>query len=176
MASSCHVENQTMTCYRRKKSKTKQKKHEYINISPPYAIHYSLYISYSTSITTFSVTRHIKPSRRCFITFAQLFKWVFVASYFRGWNSHRGFIAPFVLENRWRFCIGSAKPSSNYHHILGCRSDSMDAPSTNLQPHENSVGELTKCRETSTRIYWLSFPRGGMSYIFMPSAIRTHLN
>ena len=35
-----------------------------------------------------------------------------------------------------------ARPSFNFLHKLGCRSESMDTPSTNLQPHQNSFGEL----------------------------------
>ena len=62
-------------------------------------------------------------------------------------------MADFVLEIRWWLRIGDAKPSSNFEYNIGYLSDSMDTPSTNLQPHEISFGELTKCSETPT---WLA--------------------
>ena len=60
------------------------------------------------------------------------------------------FMTQFVLEIRWRLCIGDAKLSYNFMHKLGCISISIGTPSTNLQSHENSFGGLTKCSETLT--------------------------
>ena len=48
----------------------------------------------------------------------------------------------FVLEIRWRLCIGDAKPSSNFSHKLSYKSECKDT--TNLQHPENSFGELAK--------------------------------
>ena len=79
-----------------------------------------------------------KPGR-CFTTLGELFKWVFVQTYFRGSNWHPDFMAHFVLEIRWRLRIDDAKPSSNFEHKSGCRSDSNDTPSKNLQHQENSL-------------------------------------
>ena len=42
------------------------------------------------------------------------------------------------------FAFGDANAASNFLHESHFRSDSMDTPSTNLQPHENSFGELSK--------------------------------
>ena len=39
----------------------------------------------------------------------------------------------------------------NIKHKLRCRSITIDGLSTDLQPHENTFEDLTKCSDTPTR-------------------------
>ena len=107
---------------------------------------------------------------RCFVTLGELSKWVFVTSYFRGRNYHPDLFAHFLLEIRWRLCFSDAKPSSNFLHKLGYRSDIMDTSSTNLQPHNNAFGELTKCSEAPTR------STNCRSVLYLPSTMYIAIN
>ena len=56
-----------------------------------------------------------------------------------------------MLEIRWRLRINDAQTSSNFWQGSYRISANMNTPPANLQPHENSFGELAKCIEIPPR-------------------------
>ena len=64
------------------------------------------------------------------------------------WNNITYAGSNFASEIRWRLPTNDTEPSSNCRHKLPRRPVTTDTPPTNLQPRENSFGELTRCGET----------------------------
>ena len=92
---------------------------------------------------------------RGFITYGYLPKWVFRLSYITSWKQHTSPMIHFLLEIRWRYCIGDLGKSSSFLHKVYWRLISMSFSCKLFLGSLSSVAmHPTVCMKRSFR--WLS--------------------
>ena len=84
---------------------------------------------------------------KCFATLKELLKWVFVVSYFWGLKKHSSSGTYFDVRNNMVAPHQRCGDVVSFWYKLCGRFAAMNTPSANLEPHENSCGELAVCSE-----------------------------